>query len=171
MISLVITESVDIKFNSKYGLIQLKQQFDINTIFKIIYNVFTLRFIYVFQKFKKNTLASEIDAAYGRYMVVWHVSLRKNLFLELCIYFRKPLLGNLFVVDRIFFGGLRLEDIQYCHWWKLKTAEVETVEISASSFDCISDSIFRYPFFRFAVYCFNQYCEQCKGFSEQKIKK
>ena len=43
MISLVITDSVGIKFNSKYGLIQLKQQFDINTILKIIYNVFTLQ--------------------------------------------------------------------------------------------------------------------------------
>ena len=28
---------------------------------------------------------------------------------------RKPLLRNLFVVDRIFFRPLRLEDIQYCH--------------------------------------------------------
>ena len=35
---------------------------------------------------------------------------------------RKPLLGNLFVVDRAFFGQLRPEDIQYCHSWKLKTA-------------------------------------------------
>ena len=37
MISLVITESADIKFNSNYGLIQLKPQFDIDTIFKISY--------------------------------------------------------------------------------------------------------------------------------------
>ena len=28
---------------------------------------------------------------------------------------RKPLLGNLIVVDRVFFGRLRPEDIQYCH--------------------------------------------------------
>ena len=36
---------------------------------------------------------------------------------------RKPLLGNLFVISRIFFGRLRPEDIKYCHSWKLKTAE------------------------------------------------
>ena len=28
---------------------------------------------------------------------------------------RKPLLGNLFVIGRIFFGRLTPEDIQYCH--------------------------------------------------------
>ena len=36
MISLVVTESVDIKFNFKYGLIQLKQQSDINTNFNVL---------------------------------------------------------------------------------------------------------------------------------------
>ena len=69
----------------------------------------------------------------------------------------------LFVVNRIFFGRLRPEDIQY---WKL--LEVETVEISACSFDCISDNIFRYHF----PFCsFNQHCEQCKGFFERKIER
>ena len=58
------------------------------------------------QNIKNKILASEIDAAYGKYMVDWHVSPRKSLFLQFCIYFRKPLLGKLFVVDRIFFGGL-----------------------------------------------------------------
>ena len=62
----------------------------------------------------------------GRYMVDWHMWLRKSLFLQFCIYFitykftRKPLLGNLFVVDRIFFKWFRPEDIQYCHSRKLK---------------------------------------------------
>ena len=32
------------------------------------------------------------------------------------------LLGNFFVVDRIFFGRLRPEDNQSCHTGKLKTA-------------------------------------------------
>ena len=73
------------------------------------------------QSIKNKTLALETDTAYDRYMVDWHVSARKSLFLQFCIYFRKPL-RNLFVVDRILFGWLRPEDIQYCHSWKLKTA-------------------------------------------------
>ena len=36
LISLVITETVDVKFNSKYGLIQLKHQFHIKKKNKII---------------------------------------------------------------------------------------------------------------------------------------
>ena len=48
--------------------------------------------------------------------------------------------------------------------------EVETVEISASSFDCISDNIFRYHF-PFCSVLFYQHCEQCKGFFEQKIER
>ena len=47
-------------------------------------------------------------------------------------------MGNLFVVDRMFFGRLRPEDIQYCHSRKLKTTGI--------SFDCISDNIFQYHF-------------------------
>ena len=66
------------------------------------------------QNIKNKTLASEIDTAYGRYMVDWHVSPRKYLFLQLQ--------GNFFIDDRIFFGRLRPADIQYCHSWKLKTA-------------------------------------------------
>ena len=61
------------------------------------------------------TLVLETDTVYGRYMVDRHVSPRKNFFLQFCICFRKPLLGNLFVVDRIFFGGIRPEDIEHCH--------------------------------------------------------
>ena len=57
------------------------------------------------------TLVLEIDTVYGKYIVDWHVSPRKSFFLQFCIYFTKPLLGNLFVVDRIFFGGIRPEDI------------------------------------------------------------
>ena len=33
----------------------------------------------------------------------------------------KPLLGNLLVADRIFFGRLRPEGIKYCHSRKVKT--------------------------------------------------
>ena len=35
----------------------------------------------------------------------------------------KPLPGNLFAVDRIFFGWFKPVDIQYGHTWKLKTSE------------------------------------------------
>ena len=35
----------------------------------------------------------------------------------------KPLPGNLFAVDRIFFGRFNPVDIQYGHTWKLKTSE------------------------------------------------
>ena len=35
------------------------------------------------QNIKNGTLASEIDTAYGRYIVDWHVSPRKSLFLHL----------------------------------------------------------------------------------------
>ena len=83
---------------------------------------------------------------------------------------RKPLLGNLFVVDRIFFGRLRPEDIKYCHSQKLKLLEVETVETSASSFDCTSDNFFGYHFPFYSV-LFYQHCEQCNGFFEQKIER
>ena len=69
------------------------------------------------QNIKNKTLTSEIETVYDRYILDWHVSLRKSLFLQFWIYFRKTLLGNLFVVDRIFFGGLRPEDIQYCNSW------------------------------------------------------
>ena len=75
---------------------------------------------------KNETLASEIDTAYGRYMVNWQCLLLQESFLVILNLFltykctKKPLLGNLFVADRIFFGRLRLED---CHSWKLKTAE------------------------------------------------
>ena len=68
------------------------------------------------QNIKSETLAPETDTVYGRYMMDWHVSPRKSLFLQFCIYFFNFLtyiLGNLFVVDRIFIGRLRPEDIQY----------------------------------------------------------
>ena len=82
------------------------------------------------------------------------------------LFSRKPLLGNLFVVDRIFFDDydLKIFNIVIHENWKL--LEVETVQISTSSFDYISDN-----FFRFTVYCFNQHCEKCKGFFEQKIER
>ena len=45
----------------------------------------------------------------------------------------------------------------------LKLLVVETIEIPASSFDCISDNIFRYPFliifFRYRGVIFYQRCE------------
>ena len=67
------------------------------------------------QNVKNKTLASEIDTAYGRYIVDLHVSHRRSLFLHFCIYLflsykckRKSLMGNLF-------GRLCPEDIPYCH--------------------------------------------------------
>ena len=59
---------------------------------------------------------------------------------------RKQLLENLFVVDIIFSGRLRPEDIQYYLHENWKLLEVKTVEVSASTFDCMSDNIFRYHF-------------------------
>ena len=35
----------------------------------------------------------------------------------------QALLGNLFVLDGMFFGRLRPKDIEYCHSRTLKTAE------------------------------------------------
>ena len=67
------------------------------------------------QNIKNETLALEINTAYGRYIVDRHVSRRKSLFLQFCKYTKKLLLGNLFVVNRIFFGWLKPGDMQYCH--------------------------------------------------------
>ena len=39
------------------------------------------------QNIKNKPLASEIDKAYCKYMVDWHVSLRESSFLQFCIYF------------------------------------------------------------------------------------
>ena len=39
------------------------------------------------QNIKNKALASEIDTAYGRQRVDWHVSLRKSLFVQFYIYF------------------------------------------------------------------------------------
>ena len=47
--------------------------------------------------------------------------------------------------------------------WNLK------LKISASSLT-VSVIIFSDIILRFAVYCFNQHCQQCKGFFEQKTK-
>ena len=71
----------------------------------------------------------------------------------------KPLLGNLFVVDKILFGQLRPENC-----WKLKLLKFLQVLLTVTMilFDII---------FHFAVYFFIQHCEQCKGFFDQKIKK
>ena len=113
-------------------------------------------------------MASEIDRAYGRYIVDWNVSLAISLFLQFWICFqlltykciRKPLLGNLFVVGRIFFGRLRPEYIQYWHTLKFLQLLLTVWVI-----------IFTDIIFRFAVDCFNQHCEQCKGFFERKLER
>ena len=109
------------------------------------------------QNFKNKAVASEIDTVLGRRLVDWQILPWNSFFLAIWHllltykYTRKPLLGNLFVADRIFFGRLRPEDIQYCHSWKLKLLKVETVETSPSFFDCI---IFFDIIFCLAVYCF-----------------
>ena len=77
------------------------------------------------QNIKNKILTSKIETAYSRYMVDWQVLPRKCLFCYFALIFYckgKPLLEILFVVDRMFFGPLRPEDIQYIHSWKLKTA-------------------------------------------------
>ena len=123
------------------------------------------------QNIKNEILASEIDTAYCRYMVDWHVSPRKSLFLKFYIHFRKPLLGNLFAVDRIFFGGLddfkrylvlSIMKIENC--WKLKLLKFLQVLLT------VSVTIFSDMISRFAAYCFNQHCEQCKVSSSEKSK-
>ena len=57
------------------------------------------------QNIKNKTLASEIDTAYRKYKYIY-------FYFAKCT--RKLLLGNLFAVDRIFYGQLRAESIQYC---------------------------------------------------------
>ena len=109
------------------------------------------------QNIKNKTLAWETVTAYGRYLVDWHVSPRKSLFLQFCISFRKPLLGNLFLIDRIFFGGLDLKIFNIANHENWKLLEVETVKTSASSLT-VSATIFPDIITRFAVYCFNQHC-------------
>ena len=83
------------------------------------------------QNIKNKVFVWEIETAYDRYMMGWTCTCRTvqesfpailHLFLTYKCR-RKPLLGNLFVIGRIFFGRLRPEDIKYCHSWKLKTAE------------------------------------------------
>ena len=70
------------------------------------------------QNIKNKTLALEIDTVYSNY----------GTLVGSYIFFsfqnvQGPLLGNLFAVDRIFYGQLRPEDIQYCiaihENWKL----------------------------------------------------
>ena len=57
---------------------------------------------------------------------------------------RKPLLGNLFAADRIFYGQPRPEDIQYCivgtYFSFLDFVIRDLSVILESSFDCISDN-------------------------------
>ena len=60
------------------------------------------------QDIENKTLVSEIDKAYGKYGI-WQV----QLFL-VCKMYKEALLRNLFAIDRIFYGQLRPEDIQYC---------------------------------------------------------
>ena len=87
----------------------------------------------------------------------------KSFSLQFCTYFRKPLLRNLFVVDRIFFGGwYSFMKIENC--WKLKLMKFLQVLL------IVSVTIFSDIIFRFAVHCFNQHCEQCKSFFERKIE-
>ena len=57
---------------------------------------------------------------------------------------RKPLLGDLFAADRIFYGQPRPEDIQYCivgtYFSFLDFVIRDLSVILESSFDCISDN-------------------------------
>ena len=80
------------------------------------------------ENIESKTLALEIDTAYVRYMVDWidmsHLarvfSCNFAFIFNLQMY-KEAVTGPGFVVDRIFFGLLRPEDIQYCHSWTLKT--------------------------------------------------
>ena len=60
-------------------------------------------------------MATEINISHGRCIVDWHVSPCKILFLQFCKCTKKLLLGNLMVVNRIFFGRLQAKYMQYCH--------------------------------------------------------
>ena len=59
------------------------------------------------QIIKNKTLASEIDAACGKYGTC-----QVHLFL-VCKMYKQAITGE-FAVDRIFYGQLRGEDTQYC---------------------------------------------------------
>ena len=98
------------------------------------------------QSIKNKILASKIDTADGRYMVDWHVLPRKCLFLHFTFIF------NLKILNIVIHENLKL-------------LEVETVEISESSFDWISVT------FLFYSVLFYQHYVQCKGFIKRKIER
>ena len=62
------------------------------------------------QNIKNKTLSLEIDTAYGKYGALHGRYI--YFYFPKCT--RKPSLGNLFAVDRIFHEQLKPEDIQYC---------------------------------------------------------
>ena len=66
------------------------------------------------QNTKNKTLASEIDIFYGRLTELTCLTSQESVLVALHLFLtykrtRKPLLGNLFVVDRTFLGRLRPE--------------------------------------------------------------
>ena len=101
------------------------------------------------QNITNKTLALEIDIAYGRYMVDWHVSPWKSLFLQFSIYFELinvqgshyrgiyVLLTESSLDDK----DLRSFNIVIHENWKLLEFEAQNF---CKFFDCISDNIFWY---------------------------
>ena len=84
---------------------------------------------------------------------------------------RKPLLGNLFVIDRrIFFGRLRHEDIQHCHSWKLKTAGGWNLLKFLQVLLTVSMTMFSNIILRFAVYCFTNIVSSVRVSLSKKSK-
>ena len=122
------------------------------------------------QNIKSKPWASEIDTAYCRYIVDWHGSVRKSLFLQFCIYFRKSR-GNLFVVDKNLLWRIKtwrcsiLWFMKIENWWKLKLLKFLQVLLT------VSVIIFSDIISCLAVFCINQHCEQWKGFFERKSER
>ena len=129
------------------------------------------------QNIKNKPLALEIDTAYGRYMVDWHVSPHKSLSCNFAFIFnfqmyKEVVTGKFICSWQILLGTtktwrysiLSFMKIENC--WKLKLL-LKFLQVLLT----VSVIIFSNIIFRFAVYFFNQHCEHCKGFFEWKIER
>ena len=113
---------------------------------------------------KSKTLASEIDTDHGRYMIEWHVFSCNFAFIFNLLMYKQVITGdfncswqNLLWKTKSWRYSISLfMKIENC--WKLKLLKFLQALLT------VSVIIFCNIIFRFAVYCFNQRCEQCKGF-------
>ena len=110
-------------------------------------------------------MATEINISHGRCIVDWHVSPCKILFLQFCKCTKKLLLGNLMVVNRIFFGRLQAKYMQYCHSFIF-----HVFVLLIKFFWLYQLYYFSIFFFRFAVYCFTNTVSNVRVSLREKTK-